>query len=64
MTPDELPAVLKQMRQAIVRCVDCESAWLAPGLRHGDTYICKECGRRLVIDRQPRPTHHASSTVA
>lgn len=63
MTPDELPIALRRMRQAIVSCVGCESVWIVPGLRHGDTYICKECGRRIVIDQQPRPTRHSQSAA-
>ena len=36
----------------IVRCLGCGVAWVVAGLRPGDTHICKECGRRSVIERR------------
>jgi len=35
-----------------VRCLGCGVAWVVAGLRPGDTHICKECGRRSVIERR------------
>lgn len=39
-------------RWPTVRCPGCLRSWLAVGLRRGDTYICKACGRRFVVEKQ------------
>ncbi|MCA1566023.1 MAG: hypothetical protein LC803_10380 [Acidobacteria bacterium] len=49
----QIPATLKRLGQMIVRCLGCGVAWVVSGLRPGDTHICKECGRRSVIERRP-----------
>lgn len=43
----------------MVRCPDCQQAWLAPGLSNGDECVCKNCGAAFVntgteVSRQPR----------
>ena len=48
----QIPAVLKRVGQMIVRCLGCGVAWVVAGLRPGDTHICKDCGRRSVIERR------------
>jgi DNA-directed RNA polymerase subunit RPC12/RpoP len=50
--PNELQAARNRLGQMIVLCLGCERVWLASGLRYGDTYICKECGHRSVIDQR------------
>jgi len=32
-----------------IQCPHCEVRWLAPGVRHGDTYVCKECGLGFMV---------------
>lgn len=40
-----------------VRCANCLQLWLVPGLRPGDTHVCKACGRPLLVGgRAPRPS--------
>jgi transposase-like protein len=39
-------------RWPTVRCPGCLRSWLAVGLRGGDTYTCKACGKQFVIDKQ------------
>jgi DNA-directed RNA polymerase subunit RPC12/RpoP len=43
---------------AVVRCANCRQSWLAPGLRPGETHVCKGCGQRLLVggraERAPR----------
>lgn len=38
-------------RWPTVRCPGCLRSWLAVGLRLGDTYTCKACGRQFVVKR-------------
>jgi DNA-directed RNA polymerase subunit RPC12/RpoP len=43
-----------------VSCANCRQAWLVPGLRRGDTYVCKGCGHRLLYEgRAERPSPQA-----
>jgi hypothetical protein len=35
--------------------------WLAPGVGHGDTYVCKECGLSFVVNKT---ASHASQLHA
>lgn len=39
-------------RWPTVRCPGCQRSWLTAGLRRGDTYTCKACGRQFVIEKQ------------
>ena len=39
-------------RWPTVRCPGCLRSWLTVGLRGGDTYTCKACGKRFVIEKQ------------
>ncbi|HEV2707765.1 MAG TPA: hypothetical protein VGV59_17735 [Pyrinomonadaceae bacterium] len=45
---------------ATLRCTNCRQTWLVPGLRPGETHICKGCGHPLLIgertERPPRET--------
>lgn len=47
----------RQLR--VVRCPRCASKWVAPGVRRGDTHVCKECGHSFVVgtavERVPPP---------
>ncbi len=52
MQTTQIPATLKRLGKMIVRCLGCGVAWAVSGLRPGDTHICKECGRRSVIERR------------
>lgn len=36
-----------------IRCPHCAVRWLAPGVGHGETYVCKACGLSFVIDKSP-----------
>ena len=36
-----------------IRCPNCEVRWLAPGVGHGETYVCKACGLSFVV-RKPK----------
>lgn len=39
-------------RWPTVRCPGCLRSWLAAGVRGGDTYTCKACGRQFVVGKQ------------
>jgi transposase-like protein len=39
-------------RWPTVRCPGCLRSWLVVGLRRGDTYMCKACGRQFVVGKQ------------
>lgn len=52
MKSGKLSKLREQLHRLTVRCVRCTQAWLVAGLRHGDTYVCKECGYRFVIDKR------------
>ncbi len=39
-------------RWPTVRGPGCLRSWLAAGLRRGDTYTCKACGRQFVVEKQ------------
>ncbi len=39
-------------RWPTVRCPGCLRSWLAAGVRRGDTYTCKACGRKFVVGKQ------------
>lgn len=54
MKTTQIPATLKRLGQMIVRCLGCGVAWVVSGLKPGDTHICKDCGRRSVIERRAR----------
>lgn len=49
-----------------IRCPDCGVRWLAPGVRHGETYVCKACGLGFVVREQknqlPQPQPRRSRT--
>jgi hypothetical protein len=32
-----------------IQCPHCKVRWLAPGMKHGETYLCKECGLSFCI---------------
>lgn len=34
-----------------IQCPDCGVRWLAPGVRHGEVYACKECGLTFVVNK-------------
>ncbi|HLL75994.1 MAG TPA: hypothetical protein VK421_12120 [Pyrinomonadaceae bacterium] len=36
-----------------VRCRGCAQAWLMPGARAGEAYICKACGHPLTATGPP-----------
>jgi uncharacterized paraquat-inducible protein A len=43
---------VKQKRMppaATLRCTNCNQSWLVPGLRPGDTHVCKGCGHGLLV---------------
>lgn len=39
-----------------IQCPNCEIRWLAPGVQHGETYICKECGLSFIV-RRPKESN-------
>lgn len=42
---------------ATVRCANCDQSWLVPGLRRGETHVCKGCSHPLIVGpRAPRPS--------
>lgn len=47
---------------ATVRCANCDQSWLVPGLRRGETHVCKGCGHRLLVGaRAQRPSREMPS---
>ena len=59
MSARELPNSNDGLHQHFltIRCPNCEVRWLAPGMRQGETYLCKECGLSFVIGK---PKNQAS----
>ena len=49
-----------------IQCPHCEVRWLAPGMRHGETYLCKECGLSfsIVIGRLKNQTSKTSAGIS
>jgi len=50
-----------ELRATRVRCDGCGRTWLACGLRPGDAYVCRECGRQFVIDEEAEQFSPSSS---
>lgn len=44
-----------------IQCPHCEVRWLAPGVKHGDTYVCKECCLSFVVRKPKKQTSKPSS---
>lgn len=51
MSARELPNSNEGLHQHFltIQCPHCEMRWLAPGMKHGETYVCKECGLSFCI---------------
>ena len=51
MSSEELPNSNEGLHEHFltIQCPHCEVRLLAPGMRPGETYLCKECGLSFVI---------------
>jgi DNA-directed RNA polymerase subunit M/transcription elongation factor TFIIS len=47
-----------------IACPACQSIWLAPGLKEGDRYECRNCRHRFVISRMQSKRRHAIARVS
>ncbi|HWS87632.1 MAG TPA: hypothetical protein VN282_11750 [Pyrinomonadaceae bacterium] len=52
MKPSKAVRRVEPPRWPTVRCPGCLRSWLAAGVRGGDTYTCKACGRQFVVGKQ------------
>jgi transposase-like protein len=52
MKPSKATRRVEPPRWPTVRCPGCQRSWLAAGVRGGDTYTCKACGRQFVVGKQ------------
>ena len=55
MKQSEVTKKVGPPRWPTVRCPGCLRSWLAAGIRGGDTYSCKACGRQFVVGKQEAP---------
>lgn len=59
MTDREILNSGRRRQLRIVRCPHCAIKWIAPGVRGGDSHVCKECGLSFVVktaEREIQPT--------
>jgi predicted RNA-binding Zn-ribbon protein involved in translation (DUF1610 family) len=47
-----------------IQCPKCEVRWLAPGVRHGETYVCKECGLSFVVRKPENQSSQPSAGIS
>lgn len=52
MKPSKAANKVDPPRWPTVRCPGCLRSWLAAGVRGGDVYTCKACGRQFVVGKQ------------
>lgn len=61
MTPRGLLNSNEHLQLLTVQCPNCEVKWLAPGVKHGNTYACQECGRSFVVSKSKKETSQPSA---
>ena len=54
----------KSLHLLTILCPDCEVRWLAPGVRHGENYLCKECGTSFIVSKPNRRTSRQPAGIA
>jgi uncharacterized Zn finger protein len=47
-----------------IQCPRCEVRWLAPGVKQGETYACKECGLSFVVRKPKNQTSESSVKIS
>jgi hypothetical protein len=50
MQSEEVFNLANTVSFSTIKCTNCNSTWLAPGLLDGDRYECKSCGFSIVVE--------------
>lgn len=57
----QVPFSSSALHLLTIKCPDCMMMWFAPGVGHGDTYVCKECGLSFVVCNPPNQSSQPSA---
>jgi DNA-directed RNA polymerase subunit RPC12/RpoP len=48
----------REVRHISVICPYCSSTWLVTGLQLGDTYTCKKCAQKIILNEDGEIKRH------